>query len=250
MEKSSLLIAMATILVALNFCFSGCNNAKNNAKLIEVVPKEYVVEAADEYIQNTDNSWIIGTWHPFEYSYDITFKTDGTFKVGGGICTGSGTYTIKGNKVSLKGKMQCDYDDDNVYEYIETFTIKNNQLDNCEKSSSNIDTQTQSATSDNSWLIGAWGPVQFSGEFGAIITYGIVIWENGTLAESSITTYPNGRKSSSEEYYTYTVNNSDNSITYTNGKPSGTMTIYFNRTQQTLNVGSAQNPMYMRKNSR
>jgi hypothetical protein len=122
---------------------------------------------------------------------------------------------------------------------------------------------------DNSWLIGKWGPITMSGgTFSDIIesiTMEIEIVDDNTLIEKSRTKLtPLGiRTSKSKGTYTgditesretsnYTVDNENNELIYNTDPEKRNRQAYemrtpFDKTNQTLNMGTKDKPMYMRK---
>jgi hypothetical protein len=119
---------------------------------------------------------------------------------------------------------------------------------------------------DNSWLIGSWGPVNLdvSGAAAEIIEsmqIQIDILDEHKLVYTTLTKVtPVGlaarrRKnpsagsspySSERETYIYTIDNKNNTINYDDGYVGGGF-FYFNKESQTLNFGSQEKPVYMRK---
>jgi hypothetical protein len=122
---------------------------------------------------------------------------------------------------------------------------------------------------DNSWLIGKWGPITMSGgTFSDIIesiTMEIEIIDEHTLIEKSRTKLtPLGIKTSkskgtytgditeSRETSNYTVDNENNELIYNTDPEKRNRQAYemrtpFDKTNQTLNMGTKDKHLYMRK---
>jgi len=227
----------------------------------------------DSGTSGNNNSWLIGEWENADDEWEILeFEEKGKWSICTHECVG-GVYTVEANRIVMQvTEGYGGYDDDGNEMEVEksTFTIaiKNNSLEGYRKkrstdgqqvaSSSSVQASS-SASSDNSWLIGTWGPITvrttgiMSDTFETetyqidIINENTMIWTNtfkltqaGIRMAKSRGTYT-GDISTSRETVRFKVDNRNNRLVFDDPQSSD---LPFDKSRQILDIGNGQGSNY------